>query len=273
MCSCVKAAPKYYDSNSQRCIPAKFETRVSLNALTTSGKCAIKIKPLLAAQYELATNYAGSVVDTWGTAVAAEGYDATHFASYRVTSLCASYIATTAPTDSGGIITVAVSGPEAAAGGTANDWDSASTLAPEVEFFRQYQCNVCVCGSPEGVEPRVHQLIGSTDPHGFPFIYIGVRGGSSTSAIQFGEVVITMGVELHVNTDQFTTLLLQEPGQNIPQLEAAIDHAHRLAPSIIDQSGDPGKGKKTIWDAAEQAAVSLVEGLAPMALSSLMALL
>jgi len=273
-CRCSNTVPRWYDSSTQKTIPAKFVTRVQLDTITTSGVAAIKIQPSIKEQYELASTVVGGIVTVWGTAQAATGYTSSDYDSYRIVSLCAEYIATTNPSQSQGVAVGCVTQAPMDTGATSDDWDLTVELAQNYHVQRQYQSSMCLCAPPQGSYTHAfHPHTITAVDKGFPHIYVGVRGGDTTAAYTVGEVVITMCVEMIPDSDTLYNTMYQQPAPYLPQLEAAISNAQNNTPRIVDQSNAPDVAKKTFWDAAESAAVGLVEELAPAALGAMLALL
>jgi hypothetical protein len=263
-CGCSSDAVGYYDSNAVPCVRTKFITRIGCST-DSNGYFAVEVTPALVEQYRTAATFSGGSVATWGSYTSASGYDGTNFQSYRTSAMCVRYMAYTAPTDSAGIVTLCVSSP------TQSTWNIGSTQQQEVLFIRQYQADACICLSPEGPESQVHEVISSTSQNGWSKVYIGGRAMAGSKGV--GEIIIEETVELHITGNTIYNFFLQEAHPNIPQIEAAISNARKSTPQIVDNSNNPNATKKTFWDAAESAAVELVESLAPYALQALVSLI
>lgn len=287
-CSCANELPAIYDANSLKVIRSKIVTKQVLSTANTTngndGQAAVKIAPTLHDHIATAETFGTSVNSTrviaWNNIIDADGYASMEesFSSYRLVSMCVEYTSWAAPTDSSGVLTFVVSPPKAASyhsdGTVAGDtWQLDSTLADNVEFIRQYQSDVCVCTATESGEANVFKPFDSTSPDGWPYVYVGLRGGTSTAGTVVGEVTVTMCIEAHVETDTIFNQYLQPAAPHIPQLEAAIQTAASDMPKIVDNSTDGSTAKRTFWDAAEDAAVKLVDSLTPVALAEMMALL
>jgi hypothetical protein len=236
----------------------------------------MRIQPTFKDLYQHGTAVTSEVITTWGTAVDATGYNTADFDTYRITGFCVEYTAHTSPSESQGLVIGAITPVEADAGAVTDDWDMNSSLISERMSVSQYQANLCLCAKPFSESSK--QFIKYNDfPDGrnigWPFIYIGIKGGDTTSVQKFGEVTITLSVEFRVDVDSVYNLMLHQPTPSLPQLEAAISNAYNASPAIVDGSDNPREKKKSFWDVAEEAALSLVDSLGDVALATLIGLL
>lgn len=267
-CACSTSGPPvYYDDNATRCLPMKWSYRKSVSTVTTSGQFVVQIFPRLNDMIRVAATFSSAAAATWGGYADVNGYNASVYSSYRITSMCVRFLGSAAPTDSAGIVTFCQSSAQDDA------FDQNSDLYTSLERMRLYQSDGMICVKPEGPEGRLHRTTDSTDNGGWPIVYVAGTGMQTSGTTSVGVVEVEISTEMHVNGDQSLALALQSPGPFIPQLEAAIDHAYTKVPSIINNSNNPEQAKKTVWEAAEDAAISLIEGLAPTALGALLALL
>jgi hypothetical protein len=264
-CACVPdTEPRCFDSNSRKTIPMTFRARFGVTS-SSGGLFAAKISPHIHETYATWTSFGGNQA-TFGSAVDSAGYTSasTVIGQYRVTSFCVRFFGNAAPTDSQGTVAaIATSQYEATP-------DVTNTLYDEIEYMPLYESDMMVCGKPEGPESFLYKDVDSVSAGGWPWIYIFGTGLPASTA--FGFIEVSIGIEAQIEPETFHSYFLQPAAPSVPQLEAAIANTQLKVPTII-KAKDPETHKRTVWDAAEDAAVELIDSLKPVAVASMLALL
>lgn len=266
-CTCVPGSkPRPYDISSRPSIAMRLYTRKSFTT-DAQGRAVVQISPTLHENIRVASTIdpATATVSAWGTPTDADGYDATLFSGFRITSMCVRYVGSTALDESSGRIAIVQSGT------VSNAPYVGTTTFPTSLFVAQQGADVMACVHPEGPEAGVFKDIDSTDPGGLPFTYVMADVAHASTNIGWIEVV--QSVEMHLETNSALNQATTPAAPFVPQLEAAVSRARGNAPAIIDNSHDPQASKKTIWSVAEDAAVELLEGLTSAGVATLIGLI
>ena len=294
MCSTTECLPRLFDADSTRVLVRKHITRTKLTT-DADGHATIAIRAQLENHLNKAATFGvgTDTVATWGTWQQANYYVVDAEKQYRVTGMCVRFYSWASPTNSSGVITLAVqNAPDRTeSDDKPNLFDSSLTLGDTTEFIRLYQADACICVKPNDAIRSCTYITSkemempisgnnSNNYNGWPDSFVAIRGGPAS--IDVGEIVVEMTVEaypLDRGSDTSATggliyqTFLQPAAPNVPLIEQITSAVRDKIPTILDNSNDPSYSKRTVWETVEDVAGKFLTAAAPYALEGLAALL
>lgn len=220
----VSACCTSYDSNSTPILTWSSKARYAITS-SAGGEFISVVKPSLAGSYAKATTITASKGAAFGSASAVPGYDATALSKYRIVSIGVRYLASAAPTNSSGLISMAT-----VPRGEEGDYSAISMLASNYASTRQYQADMSCRGVTTGNDYKHFVAIAAT-AEGWQDCMISGSGLAASEAVGFVEVIVNC--ELVPTSGDVLMPFARRAGPDIPQVQAIIENVKIAVPTTM----------------------------------------